>query len=86
MLAGLEESDTAMAHAQELLEVAQKSSAGIEPGVRTRARVRHVAAELSSDVMTRAESLVGSNPVEIRTYRLFLGPLGATRVHGEPSW
>ena len=36
--------------------------------------------------MTHAESLVGSNPVEIRTYRLFLGPLGATRFHGEPCW
>ena len=38
MLAGLEESDTAMAHAQELLEVAQKSSQASSQASRARAR------------------------------------------------
>ncbi len=87
MLAGLEESDTAMAHAQELLEVAAESKGKASGPACTEDTERLNLARRT----TIAESLVGSNPVEIRTCSSLRGPSltespGATRVHGEPSW
>ncbi len=70
MLAGLEESDTAMAHAQELLEVARASGPGNCPRGVTRG----------------PEILIGLNPVEHRTLCLLEPtPRGALLVAPQPT-